>query len=292
MAKWFRAFFMLLVVLSVSSVQALELNVLSFNIRYGTARDGDNHWQKRKGLVFNVLKHQTADVVGLQEALKFQIDEILDQVPAYEMIGVGRDDGDTLGEYSAILYNKDKFDVQDSGTFWFSDTPDVVASKSWGNSITRICTWALLKEKTSSELVYHYNLHLDHRSQPSREKSTALLVNMLEKREPKAPFVVTGDFNAGEDNPAILFLTQKPEQPSAVLPLVDTFRILHPDAKEVGTFNGFKGKTTGDKIDFVFVPHGTKVLKAEIIRDNQNGRYPSDHFPVSALVEFKKADAQ
>ena len=264
-----------------------QLSVMSFNIRYGSAKDGDNDWEKRKELVFDVLKEQDADVIGLQEALKFQIDAILDNAPAYAMLGVGRDDGDSLGEYSAILYKKDKFIVRDSGTFWFSDTPDKIASTSWGNKITRICTWALFEDKAGGRSFYHFNLHLDHRSQPSREKSVQLLAKKITERRVKAPFLVTGDFNAGEANPAIQFLTSPHAADAyAELPLVDTFRELHPHAKTVGTFNGFKGITSGDKIDYIFAPRGTKVISASIIRDNTNGRTPSDHFPVKAVIEF------
>ena len=267
--------------------QNIELSMLTFNIRYGSANDGDNHWQLRKELVFDVLKEQDADVVGLQEALKFQIDEILEQIPEYAKIGVGRDDGDSLGEYSAILYKKDKFTTEDSGTFWFSDTPEVVASKSWGNNITRICTWALLTENETQKSFYFYNVHLDHRSQPSREKSAQLLLQKIASRKEKLPFYISGDFNAGENNQAIKLLTDlERAKKLKIEPLVDSFRLPHPEAKDVGTFNGFEGKTSGDKIDYIFVPKNTTIIKAEIIHFNDNGRYPSDHFPVRAVISF------
>ena len=115
------------------------LTVMSFNIRYGTANDGDNHWTRRREMLFDVVREQNADLLGVQEALAGQIDEIVAAVPAYAVVGVGRDDGRARGEFSAILFRRDRFRVADSGTFWFSDTPGVPGSKSWGNSITRIC---------------------------------------------------------------------------------------------------------------------------------------------------------
>jgi endonuclease/exonuclease/phosphatase family metal-dependent hydrolase len=265
----------------------LELSILSFNIRYGTAGDGDNAWQNRKELVYTVIKDQNSDIVGLQEALKFQIDAILEQAPAYAKIGVGRDDGDSLGEYSAILYKKDKLEIVDSGTFWFSDTPDVIASTNWGNDITRICTWGLFKEMATQKLFYYYNLHLDHRSQPSREKSAQLLMQKIAHRKEKVPFFISGDFNAGEDNPAITYLVDvNNAKEHKITPLVDSYRLLHYSAQDVGTFGGFKGRTSGPKIDYIFVPQNTNVIKAEIIHSNENGRYPSDHYPVNAVVTF------
>src|SRR4029453_18432972 len=117
------------------------LTVMTFNIRYGTAKDGENQWSARREMLFDVIREQNADLIGLQEALAFQIDEILAAVPAYAVVGVGRDDAARAGEYSAILFRKDRLRVAEAGTFWFSDTPSVPASKSWGNNITRICTW-------------------------------------------------------------------------------------------------------------------------------------------------------
>ena len=147
------------------------LTVMSFNIRYGTANDGDNHWSQRREFLFEVVRDENADLVGVQEALAFQIDEILAAVPGYAVVGVGRDDGRARGEFSAILFRRDRFRVADSGTFWFSDTPEVPGSKSWGNTITRISTWARLVDRDGSAF-WHFNLHLDHQSQPSRERST------------------------------------------------------------------------------------------------------------------------
>jgi endonuclease/exonuclease/phosphatase family metal-dependent hydrolase len=260
------------------------LHVMSFNIRYGTAKDGDNHWTARREMLLDVLRESDADLVGLQEALAFQIDEIAAALPAYAAVGVGRDDAGRSGEFSAILFKKDRFRVADAGTFWFSDTPDVPASKSWGNNITRICTWARFIDRDGRGF-YHFNLHLDHESQPSRERSTLLLrLRIAARAFPADPVVVTGDFNVGERNPALAALVSKGD-PTA--PFVDSYRVLHPDETVVGTFNGFKfGNTGGDKIDYVFTQPGAEVLRAEILRDSRDNRYPSDHFPVVARVRL------
>ena len=257
---------------------AAPLTVMSFNIRYGTANDGDNHWLKRREQLFALLREQQADVVGLQEALHGQIDEILQAVPGYDYVGVGRSDGRRAGEYAAILYRTARLRPRRSDTFWFSDTPGVVKSTSWGNQIERISTWAYFEDREGPSF-YFFNVHLDHQSQPSRERSVALLLERIGARDPKAPVVVTGDFNAGEDNAAAVAMRAL---------FVDSFRVRHPDAKEVGTFNGFKpGQTTGDKIDFVFVEPGTEVLDAAIVQTSRDGRYPSDHFPVTARIRLR-----
>ena len=182
---------------------AEPLEVMSFNIRYGTANDGENRWANRREFLFDVVRRADADVIGLQEALDGQVREILAAVPGYGLVGVGRDDGRTRGEYAAILFRTSRLHVSDSGTFWFSDTPERVASRSWGNTITRICTWARFVDR-DGRAFWHYNVHLDHQSQPSRERSAALLVERIDaRRAPDEPALVTGDFNAGEDNPAL-----------------------------------------------------------------------------------------
>ena len=257
------------------------LTVMSFNIRYGTADDGPNRWELRRGQLIDLLKRHDPDVVGLQEALHFQIDEILKVLADYRMVGVGRSDGGQGGEYSAILYRASRLSPRQTATFWFSDTPEIVKSNTWGNAIERICTWVLFDDKQGRSF-YVYNLHLDHISQPSRERSVKLLLDRIAARSPAAPVIVTGDFNTGEANPA----TQ------AMLRLFrDTFRVVQPNATDVGTANQFTlGKIGGDKIDYIFVEPGTEVLSADIIRTAVEGRYPSDHFPVIARVRLS-ADA-
>lgn len=260
------------------------LMVMTFNIRYGTAKDGENDWSARRSMLFEVVRDANADLIGLQEALDFQIDEILAAVPGYAVVGVGRDDGAEKGEYSAILFRKDRFHVAEAGTFWFSDTPSVVASKSWGNNITRICTWARFIDRDGRGF-YHFNLHLDHQSQPSRERSTVLLRGRIDTRGTPDPVIVTGDFNVGESNPALATLTVPGGTGAPVF--LDTFRVLHAGAQNVGTFSGFKFGTEGaDKIDYVLVQPGTEVMSAEIVRFSRNNRYPSDHFPVTARVRL------
>jgi endonuclease/exonuclease/phosphatase family metal-dependent hydrolase len=275
----------------VSGADGLELRVMTFNIRYGTANDGENHWKNRKEMVFDVIRNHPSDVIGLQEALRFQIDEIREAQPVYGEIGVAREDGIMEGEYSCVLYRTDRFGVGESGTFWFSDTPEVVGSNTWGAACVRICSWARLIETKTGKAFYIYNLHLDHVSQPSREKSAVLLAERIKNQRYKEPFVVTGDFNAGEDNPVIKYLKGQiaVESPNGhkmktSVPMVDTFRMLHPNATDAGTFNGFKGSRQGDKIDYVFTLPTVEVLEAQILYDNIDGRYPSDHFPVIARL--------
>jgi endonuclease/exonuclease/phosphatase family metal-dependent hydrolase len=269
-----------LAVLSVTvhATAQQPLNVMSFNIRYGTANDGPDRWELRREQLFQLLRDQMPDVIGLQEALHFQIDEILAALPEYRMVGVGRSDGRQGGEYAAILYRATRLTVRQTSTFWFSDTPEIVKSNTWGAALERICTWALFDDQLGTPF-YVFNLHLDHISQPAREKSGALLLDRIAARSPKLPVVVTGDFNTGESNPVTREVAKV---------LRDTFRVVHPNATEVGTANQFKlGTTMGEKIDYIFVEPGTEVISADIVRTSVLGRYPSDHFPVVARIRLR-----
>ncbi len=270
----------------------VSLNVMTFNIRYGTAADGPNHWQNRKPLVFRVIQKYDPDVVGLQEALDFQIREILAADPRYGFSGAGRDDGRTLGEHAAILFKQKKYDKLEEGTFWFSDTPDVPGSFHWGNRLPRICSWVRLRDKKTGCAWTVYNVHLDHLSQPSREKSAVALSERIVKNH-DWPAVVTGDFNAGPKNPALLYLkgqgtlrNQAGAASSNPFPLTDTFAVLHPDTNGIATFGNYIGNRKGDKIDFILIGPGLRARRSEIVRAQWNGKYPSDHYPVTARVDI------
>ncbi|MBN1901562.1 endonuclease/exonuclease/phosphatase family protein [Candidatus Sumerlaeota bacterium] len=266
--------------------RALDIKFMTFNIRNGLAKDGENHWNLRKDFVSDIIREYAPDALGVQEAFRFQLDELNKRLPEYGELGIGRDGGD-MGEYSAILFRKERFDVEESGTFWLSETPSE-PSAHWGNNCRRVCTWARLTEKSSARSLYIYNTHLDHQSQSSREKGVRLIMKRIQERTHQYPFVLMGDFNVGENNPVIFYLKGISQDADASpIPVVDAFRTLYPDEKAVGTYNQFTGYSDGAKIDYIFVTPNTRTLDAAIVRTNREGRYPSDHYPVTARLLFE-----
>ena len=268
-----------------SFLSAFEIDAVAFNIRFDNPKDGENAWPNRKEMVGKWIESESPDVIGLQEALRHQINDIKKVATAYSEYGVGRDDGKSRGEHCTILYLKKRFtlDKKDCGTFWFSDTPEKIASKSWGNEIPRICTWARLIHKKTGKGFYLYNVHYDHQSQSSRIGASNLIIERISNRkQSNEPIILMGDFNAAEKNPAITAFKEEP------LKLVDTFRVVKPDEKMVKTFHGFRGGSfMGGKIDHVFIlPKTAKVRSAEIVRFNKDERYLSDHYPVRAKLSF------
>tara|TARA_B100001939_G_scaffold209534_1_gene180188 strand:+ start:296 stop:1153 length:858 start_codon:yes stop_codon:yes gene_type:complete len=268
-----------------SFLSAFEIDAVAFNIRFDNPKDGENAWPNRKEMVGKWIESESPDVIGLQEALRHQINDIKKVATAYSEYGVGRDDGKSRGEHCTILYLKKRFtlDKKDCGTFWFSDTPEKIASKSWGNEIPRICTWARLIHKKTGKGFYLYNVHYDHQSQSSRIGASNLIIERISNRkQSNEPIILMGDFNAAEKNPAITVFKEEP------LKLVDTFRVVKPDEKMVKTFHGFRGGSfMGGKIDHVFIlPKTAEVRSAEIVRFNKDNRYLSDHYPVRAKLSF------
>jgi endonuclease/exonuclease/phosphatase family metal-dependent hydrolase len=268
----------------------LNLNVMSFNIRRGTARDGRNHWVFRRNRVQQVLRHYRPDVLGLQEAMDFQISAIRTMLPGYEMVGTG-DMGGSEGLHNAIFYDATRFLLSEEGTFWLSDTPDIPGSKGWGNILRRTCSWSRLIEKESQQAFYFYNTHLDHISLRSRKKSVILLTQRIHGRSHPDPFVLTGDFNARERSTPIRYLkgrirlgTKTTGRALNPNPLIDTFRVRHPNRHSAGTFHGFRRFFFRVKIDYIFVQPSVRVQDAQIITMRCKESYPSDHFPLITSI--------
>jgi endonuclease/exonuclease/phosphatase family metal-dependent hydrolase len=266
--------------------EELGLRVMTFNIRNSYARDGENDWKLRKELVYQTIRDYSPDILGLQEANHAQQNELLTALSEYEFVGRGAKGG-TKGQYCSILYLKERFKVEKTETYWLSDTP-AVPSSTWENHHLRIFTYARLVEKETGHTIHTYNCHLDDGSKKAREKSVRQIGEHILQQPSNQPFVFMGDFNAPENSVAIQQLGKfKTQQKGTIHLASDSFRILHPQKKDVGTYHGYKGNTQGDKIDSIFVPPATEVLRASIVRASSNDRYPSDHFPVTATLRFK-----
>lgn len=263
----------LLAALSVAHGQ--DLQVLTFNVRYDRPDPGKQSWKERRDAVAAIIR-ANADVAGLQEVLPQQRKDLAERLPEFELVGIGRDPGDR-GEASPLLVRKDRLEVLEHGTFWFSDSPEVVGSMSWGNEIPRICTWAKLRDRQRNAVSWFFNVHLDHRSQSSREKSVALLLDRIKERT--GPVAVMGDFNAAPGNAAIAAL-------SAASSLRDVYGIA--GVTPGGTFHDFTGKASGGPIDWIFVDPGKwEVKNVEILTGpmvDGGSDWPSDHFPVKAVI--------
>jgi len=271
--------------LKASDQGSTDLRVMSFNVRNSYARDGENHWEGRKDLVYGVIRDYAPDVLGLQEANSFQLEELCHEFAECGKVGEGSMGG-TKGQYSAILFLKKRFKLNDSGSFWLSQTP-TEPSKSWGSSHHRICTWVELLDKESQQTIYVYNTHMDDGSRKARENGARMIMDHIQKRAESFPLVLMGDFNAPEDSEALKIIKGNSEADQKLgIQMVDSFRVLYPERENVGTYNGFTGQSDGPKIDYIMVRPSMNVIEASILQTNQKGRYPSDHYPVTAQVSL------
>lgn len=257
------------------------VKVLTYNIRYGAAKDGPNAWEIRRPLVRDFLLRSEAGVVGLQEALDFQLQYLLQSAPHYRTLGQHREGG-AKGEFCGLLIDKNQYEVIRWGEYWLSETPTEVGSKSWDSALPRMAVWAHLKERLTGREFAVTTAHFDHRGKEARLHSAKLILQHRSKIQ-NLPWIVLGDFNAAESSP--------PLKVFKAAGLRDTFREIHPQAAEAGTFHGFGGATSGKKIDYVLVDAGWEVHDARIETWSQDNRFPSDHFPVSALLNMPEREA-
>ena len=263
------------------------LKVMSFNIRYGTARDGDNQWDNRHELVIKTIKHDSPDLLGTQETLKFQADYLRENLPEYAWFGRGREVTPEKGEYCAVFYRKSRFKKLDGGHFWLSPEPDKPGSRGWDAALPRMVTWVKLQDQQSGHPLFWFNTHFDHRGAKARIESARLLARKVNEMAAGEYFVVTGDFNAKVESKPYLAMFGETNGSQSVI--VDTFRQANgSQAQDVGTFNGFKGTRTGARIDWIACSPRFQIEAAGIDDFEVDGQYPSDHFPVTATLGYTK----
>ncbi|MGV3589668.1 MAG: endonuclease/exonuclease/phosphatase family protein [Adhaeribacter sp.] len=260
-----------------------SLRVMSYNIRYLNKSDSINVWDNRKDKVVGLMKYHQADVIGVQEAVLSQIKDLEARLPDFAWYGVGRMDGKEDGEFNAIYYRKSRFKLLDSGTFWYSETPQVPGSKSWDAYFPRVASWVKLKDKQTGRIFFHFNTHYDHRGAFTREKSSEILVQQTAAIAGKLPMLITGDFNTTE--------TSKPYQVLVNNTGLQDAKYISqtPHYGPAGTSSGFWVKNPiRAKIDYIFVNKPVQVLQHAILTDQQDGRYFSDHLAVIAEVIINK----
>ncbi len=265
----------------VPATAELTLKVMSFNVRYGTAMDGENAWPRRKDILVNAIRAQAPDVIGLQECLAFQADYIVENLPEYRWLGIDRDVSGK-GEMTAALYRADSFFPIESGHFWLSETPETPASISWDSSLTRMATWIRFYHPETKTLFYFFNTHLDHRGAQAREQGVALIAERIARLPQDSPVILTGDFNAAAEQ-------SRPYEIALEQGLTDAWT--HADVA-VGpslTFSSFADPEPdkNSRIDWILFRGPVRASHCETVLYKENGRYPSDHYPVCAILHIK-----
>ena len=257
------------------------IKVMTFNIRYANAF-GANAWPKRRAGVVEVIREQKPGIIGTQEGLHHQLLYMDKELAEYKWIGVGREGG-KRGEFMAIFYRSDRLKPLEEKHFWLSDTPKVVGSASWGNTVKRMVTWVRFLDRKTHKEFYFWNTHFDHRSQPSREKSALLINKRVDALQTKLPVILVGDFNA----------VAKANRAYDTLTTTGGFKDTFVSAKEKvnadwNTFNSFRKTNKGKRrIDWILTKGPVKVDRTSIVLFEKFKQLPSDHQPVTARLRLK-----
>ena len=259
------------------------VNVMTFNVRYDNPDDSLNNWNYRKDRVANAIRFYDADIVGTQEVLHNQMEDLRQRLPGYESIGVGREDGKEAGEYSALWYRADRFTAKESGWFWLSETPEVAGSKGWDGACERIATWAKLQDKLTDKELFVMNTHLDHVGVAARREGVKLVLDKIQELGGDLPVILTGDFNAEPESDVIKQVTDTadPEHLTDARTVADL--VYGPN----WTFHDFGSipYEHRERIDYIFVKNGLEVLKYGILAETEGDAYLSDHAPVLVSVK-------
>ena len=262
-------------------LQAQNYKVMTFNVRLSVDSDKENSWNNRKTDVLSFINYYHPDIMGVQEPVPQQMKDLQAGLPQYKFVGVGRDDGKDLGEYSAIFYDSNKFKVLKSGTFWLSETPNK-PSKGWDAAYNRVCSYALFKDQKSKKQFWAFNVHFDHVGMEARVNSSKLILEKIKEfNTSNLPVILTGDFNLTEETEPIKILSQN---------LDDSFYTTKtPHYGPKSTWQAFDiNMVPTERLDYIFVK-GFKVLSNRTINDRrENLLYYSDHFPVMAEIQISK----
>lgn len=280
---------------SSSKAQSLNINVATYNLRNANHDDSlaGNGWGQRFPVIGKMVQFYDWDIWGTQEGKSWQLQDLLGVLPDYSYIGVGRDDGKTAGEYSAIFYKKSKFELLKSGNFWLSTITDR-PNKGWDAVLPRICTWGMFKERKTGKTFYFYNLHMDHIGKIARSESAQLILAKIKEAGVKIPVILTGDFNVDQNSDSYKVLEN-----SNILH--DSYNMTTHRLDNAASFNDYgNGLHANERIDHIFLSDQFSVKKYGILtdgyvaedetrtgKDRFGMRYPSDHFPVMANVDLK-----
>lgn len=256
------------------------MRVLTCNVRYSGAADGENAWEFRKELCLRVVRQQVADLICCQEMTGEQRDFFMAGLPEYEWFGMS-DRPHNDNPVNSIFYRRARFRRISAGGYWLSETPHITGSRAWNTAVLRVCNWLRLAEHPGGPEFRLVNTHLDHISQPAREHQIGLILEDAAAYLPDYPQILTGDLNCNVQNPAIQAILKEG--------WTDTYHAVHNDYNPGNTFHAFNGPADANadgKIDWIFTHGALRTLDAQLVTTQENGRYPSDHYFVVADLKW------
>jgi endonuclease/exonuclease/phosphatase family metal-dependent hydrolase len=264
----------------LAAAEPMPLCIMTFNLRYASPSP-PNSWPERRPVMRECIRRVAPDLIGTQEGLYPQLQDLAADLPEYEWIGFGRDGG-SRGEFMAVFYQRSRFEPRAFDHFWLSDTPEVIGSSTWGNSNRRMVTWVRFRERQTGREFYFWNTHLDHQVELARQKAATLILDRVNQLKTDLPVLLTGDFNApAGDSRTHQILVRDGG-------FADTWSLATERINEkFNTFHGFNTTVqAGSRIDWILARGALTVDKSEIITCEKNRQFPSDHFAVVAWLKL------
>ncbi|MCW3086722.1 MAG: endonuclease [Sediminibacterium sp.] len=272
--------FALLLVTAALPGGAQQLTIGTYNLRYDNKGDSGNLWVNRVPVIASLVRFHDFDILGTQEGLYNQLEDLKTGLTGYTYYGIGRDDGIHKGEHSAVFFKTDKFQVLDSGDFWLSETPEK-PGPGWDAHLNRICSWVRLQDKATRKKFYFFSAHYDHQGETARRESSKLILRKIKEIAGNDPAIFVGDLNGGYDSECY-----------KTLAATDWLKDAHKEAAfsyaNNGSFNAFGKQDRNEIIDHIFTTQDFGIEKWGILTDTYHGKYPSDHFPVLVQLRLRK----
>lgn len=254
------------------------MKVLTCNVRCFGAKDGENGWAYRKGLCAEVIQSRAPDIICFQEMWSQQFADLTASLTGYHAFGVV-DTPEGRHPQNCIFYRAEAYTLISAGGYWLSETPHVAGSKAWESACVRLANWVRLEDGASGTEFRVVNTHLDHVSQTARENQARLIVEDALAYPEEYPQILTGDMNCDTTNAAIEVFRAGGWR--------DTYGAVHGIEDPGHTFHQFLGPdfdSSIGKMDWIFVRGRAKAISAEVVTDSRDGKFPSDHYFVSAGV--------
>lgn len=268
-----------------------QIKVLTCNIRVDLEEDAAKGlgWKDRREACLSVIKKQKADLIGFQEVLKGQFLDLKENLKDYFAFGFDGPEMDAFKEgyhgiaKNPILFSKKRFELLAASAYWLSETPLKAGSLSWGSARARNAVFVRLLDKKTNKEIRLTNLHLDHVSNEAKEGQIKVVLEEAAQYQSDFPQILTGDFNVGMDS--------KVYRDVIAAGWKDSYVQVKGNETPEGTTHGFKGndphRKKSKKIDFIFLNGPLKAIDTSIIKDSFKGVLPSDHYFVSAVLEYQ-----
>ncbi len=259
--------------MDTSALSAGEIRIMSANVRCLNPQDlGKKSWFYRADLILKNIEAEAPTVIGFQEVTKWQYAYLCDTLSGYDSVITYRDD--TLySEGCPVFYNTSLYNLKDKGSFWLSETPEVM-SKGWDAACYRICSYVILEEKENGKQFVVFNTHLDHVSDTARINGIRVVLDKIAQFG-GLPSVIIGDLNAAEDSETYRSVTEN---------FLDAkYQLENPQIS--ATYQNWGTELDRPCIDYCMISKtGFTVNSYKVVQTTYDGVYPSDHFPLSVSL--------